>query len=165
MTSGRDALTTFAVGIDPGTSTGLAIVRGDGFRLHVEQGPPQLLDDFPVRFPFLYYPGTDVLVGCERFVVTRDTARHSAQPAALGVIGVVERICRLADWPLYLQTPYQVKRLVSQATLRDVGLYVRGRDVERADANDANDALRHALAVLAFHRATLFDEILSNTTM
>jgi hypothetical protein len=161
----RSPLTTFAVGIDPGSSTGLAIIRGDGFRPHYEQGPPSILDDFTVRFAFLTHPGHDVLVACERFVVTVDTARHSSQPVAQQTIGVVARLCRLNDWPLHMQAPSDVKALVSNSLLRDVGLWLRGRDVGQRDADDANDATRHALAVLAHHRASLFDRLLPDTTM
>lgn len=161
----RNPRTTFAIGIDPGDSTGLAVIRGDGVRLHHEQGSPSILDDFILRFPFLLYPGQDVLVGCERFVITSETARHTAQPTALEVIGVVKQLCRLNDWPLHLQQPANAKRLVTNDLLRKLGLWLTGRDVGRPDANDANDATRHALLVLAHHRASLFDDMILNTTM
>jgi hypothetical protein len=161
----RNARTTFAVGIDPGNSTGLAIIRGDGFRLHAEQGPPSILDEFALRFSFLTHPGHDVLVGCERFTITADTVKHTAQPTALETIGVVKQLCRLNDWPLYLQQPANAKRLISNGMLRKLKLFVSARDVERADADDANDATRHALLVLAHHRASLFDSMLLYTTM
>jgi hypothetical protein len=161
----RNPRTTFAVGVDPGTSTGLSIIRGDGFRIHYEQGTPSILDDFSLRFSFLTNPGLDVLVACERFIVTRDTARHSSQPAAQHVTGVVAQLCRIYGWPLHMQAPSDVKHLANNALLRDLKLFLSGRDVEQPDANDANDATRHALAVLAFHRSSLFDKILSNTTM
>lgn len=163
--STRNARTTFAVGIDPGDSTGLVVLRGDGFRVHAEQGPPAILDDFTTRFAFLRNPGNDVLVACERFVVTRDTARHSSQPTAQRVIGVVAMLCRTNGWPLHLQSPSEAKRLVNNALLRDLKLHLRGRDVDRPDANDVNDAQRHALTVLAFHRASLFDALLHSTMM
>jgi hypothetical protein len=159
----RNPLTTFVVGVDPGDSTGLVIIRGDGFRLHYEQGPPQILDDFTVRFAFLLHPGHDVLVACERFVVTVDTAKHSAQPTAQQTIGVVARLCRLNVWPLYLQSPSDVKSLIPNALLRDLRLYLRGRDVDARDANDVNDAQRHALAALAYHRASMFDRLIPDT--
>jgi len=161
--SQRNPRTTFVVGVDPGDSTGLAIIRGDGFRPHFEQGPPSILDDFTVRFAFLLNPGYDVLVACERFVVTVDTAKHSAQPTAQQTIGVVARLCRLNVWPLHLQSPSDVKSLIPNALLRDLGLYLRGRDVDARDANDVNDAQRHALAALAYHRASMFDRLIPGT--
>jgi hypothetical protein len=154
---------TFAIGVDPGVSTGLCILRGDGFRVHVQQGTSsQVLDDFAVRFPFLCVGATDVLVGCERYVVTTETARRSAQPLPLQVIGVVAQLTRLHDWALHMQAPSDVKALVNNETLRRLHLWVTPRDVEQRDADDANDATRHALAVLAHHRASLFDNILTN---
>jgi hypothetical protein len=156
--------TTFAVGVDPGPSTGLSIIRGDGVRVHIQQGSPSaVLDDFSIRFPFLCAPGADVLVGCERFVVTEQTARNSSQPVPLQVIGIVEQLARLHDWTFKLQSPSDAKHFVHNDVLRNAGLWVTGRDVEQHDANDANDATRHALMVLATHRATMFDQILLRT--
>lgn len=156
--------TTFAVGVDPGKSTGLAIIRGDGFRMHVQQGTPsQVLDDFSIRFPFLCVPSADVFLGCERFVVTEQTARNSAQPVPMQVIGIVEQLARLHGWRFRLQSPSDVKQFINNTVLRETGLWTLPRDVEQHDANDANDAMRHALTVLAHHRASLFDRILLRT--
>lgn len=156
--------TTFAVGVDPGPSTGLAIIRGDGFRAHIQQGTPSaVLDDFSIRFPFLCTPAADVFVGCERFVVTEQTARNSSQPVPLQVIGIVEQLARLHGWTFKLQSPSDAKHFVNNTMLRETGLWTTGRDVEQHDANDANDATRHALTVLATHRATMFDQILLRT--
>lgn len=160
MTRPRNPRTVFAVGVDGGDSTGLSVIRGDGLRIHGEQGPPSILDDFTVRFAFLSHPGYDVLVACERFVVTVETAKRSAQPTAQQVVGVVRQLCRLNDWPLYLQTPADAKTIVPNSLLTDLGLKLRGRDVGRHDADDANDATRHALLVLAHHRASVFDALL-----
>lgn len=164
MTTDLRTRLTFAVGVDPGVSTGLSIVRGDGFWLHVQQGSPSLvLDDFAVRFPFLCLPNAEVLVGCERFVITEQTARNSAQPVPLQVIGIVEQLARLHQWRFWLQAPGDVKRLINNTVLRETGLWATPAHVEQHDANDANDATRHALAVLATHRASLFDRILLRT--
>jgi len=159
------ARTTFAIGVDPGPSTGLAIVRGDGFRVHVQQGTPsQVLDDFALRFPFLCTTLNTVLVGCERYVGGGGGPVHmSAQPVPLQVIGVVDQLARLHQWTFRLQAPADAKALVSDAVLCSTGLWALPSDVERRDAHDANDATRHALTVLAVHRASLFDRILTNT--
>jgi hypothetical protein len=42
---------------------------------------------------------------------------------------------------------------------------LRGSDVDQHDANDVNDAQRHALLLLAQRRASMFDKILLNTTV
>jgi hypothetical protein len=158
------ARTTYALGVDPGVSTGLTVLRGDGVRLHVQQGTPsQVLDDLALRFPFLCHDGVDVLVGCERFVQSSGPGApvRTTQPVPLQVIGVVETLARLHGWLFRLQAPADAKALVNDATLRALGLWATGRDVERHDANDANDATRHALTVLAHHRASLFDRMLT----
>jgi hypothetical protein len=168
VTTDRDhrARTTYAVGVDPGPSTGLSVVRGDGVRLHVQQGTPsQVLDDLALRLPFLCYVGSDVLVGCERFVQSSGPGApvRTFQPVPLQVIGVVETLARLHGWLFRLQSPGDAKALVNNDTLRRLGLWTSATDVERRDADDANDATRHALTVLAHHRATLFDRILTHT--
>lgn len=161
------ARTTYALGVDPGTSTGLCVLRGDGFRSHVQQGTPsQVLDDLTLRLPFLLDVGVDVLVGCERYVDPGGGApgqRRTAQPTAQQTIGVVAQLARFHGWLFRLQAPADVKALAPNSLLRDVGLWTSARDVEQRDANDANDATRHALAVLAHHRASLFDRILITT--
>lgn len=160
MTADHRTRTTFAVGVDPGPSTGLFVLRGDGFVVHRQQGTPsQVLDDLALRLPFLCAFDADVLVGCERYV-TDQTNHRTAQPVPLQVIGVVAQLARLHDWRLHMQAPADVKTLVPSALLRDLGLWSTGRDVEQRDANDVNDAARHALAVLAQRRASLFDALL-----
>jgi len=163
---GFRARTTYAIGVDPGPSTGLTVLRGDGVRLHVQQGTPsQVLDDFALRFPFLCTTLNTVLVGCERYVTASGGSggHRTAQPVPLQVIGVVAQLARLHQWTFRLQAPADAKSLVDDGLLRRLNLWTRPSDVERRDANDANDATRHALAVLAFHRASLFDRILTNT--
>jgi hypothetical protein len=153
--------TTYAVGVDPGPSTGLVVVRGDGVKLHVRQGPPAwVLDDLEARLPFLLDPAADVLVGCERYV--QDATHHrSAQPVPLQVIGVVEQLARQHGWLFKLQAPADAKALAPNDLLRLVGLWTTPREVDRRDANDANDAARHALTALAIHRASLLDDLLT----
>lgn len=167
MTADHRARTTYALGVDPGASTGLCVLRGDGVRLHVQQGTPsQVLDDLTLRLPFLVQVGVDVLVGCERYQDPGGGApgqRRTAQPAAQQAIGVVAQLARFHGWLFRLQAPADAKALVSSSMLRTLGLWATARDVERRDANDANDATRHALTVLAHHRASLFDRILTRT--
>lgn len=165
MSADYRARTTFAIGVDPGVSTGLSILRGDGFRLHVQQGTPsQVLDDFALRFPFLCVVTTTVLVGCERFVQSGGHGPvRTTQPVPLEVIGIVGQLARLHNWTFRLQAPADAKALVSNALLRDLGLWASPSDVEQRDANDANDATRHALTVLAHHRASMFDHILTSS--
>lgn len=154
--------TTYAVGVDAGVSTGLLVLRGDGLVVHRQQGTPsQVLDDLALRLPFLCDGSSDVLVGCERYV--QDQTNHkTAQPVPLQVIGVVAQLARTYGWKLHLQTPADAKALVGNTLLRDLRVWSTPRAVEQRDANDVNDAARHALMVLAHHRASLFDNLLTN---
>jgi hypothetical protein len=161
----RNPRFTFVVGVDPGVSTGLVVVRGDGFCAHREQGPPSVLYDFNDRFPFLRHPGVDVLVACERFVDPPGGRYRSAQPVAQQVVGAVSQLCVVNGWRLYLQSPADAKSMFSNDELRAYGLYWFARDVDRPDANDVNDATRHALLLLAQRRATMFDALTRVTTV
>lgn len=156
------ARTTYAVGVDPGPSTGLFVLRGDGFVVHRQQGTPsQVLDDLSLRLPFLCLPSSDVVAGCERYV--QDQSNHrTAQPVPLQVIGVLAQLARAHGWLLRLQAPADAKTLAPNSLLRDLGLYTTATQVEQRDANDVNDAARHALTVLAHHRASLFDRLLTH---
>lgn len=155
------ARTTFAVGVDPGPSTGLFVLRGDGLKVHAQQGTPsQVLDDLELRLPFLCLGSTDVLVGCERYV-TDQTNHRTAQPVPLQVIGVVEQLARRHGWTFRLQAPADAKAFAPNSFLRDVRLYTSATQVEQRDANDVNDAARHAVMVLAHLRASLYDNILT----
>lgn len=160
MTSDHRARTTFVLGVDPGPSTGLFVLRGDGFVTHRQQGTPsQVLDDLVLRLPFLCANDVDVLVGCERYV--QDQTNHrTAQPVPLQVIGVVAQLARLHAWRFNLQTPADAKSFAPNALLRDLGLWTTPVQVERPDADDVNDAARHALLTLAQRRASLLDRLL-----
>jgi hypothetical protein len=162
VTVGYQTRTTYAIGVDPGASTGVLVLRGDGLVVHRQQGTPsQVLDDFTVRLPFLCFASSDVIVGCERYV--QDQTNHkTAQPAPLQVIGVVAQLARTYGWRFHLQAPADAKALVSNTMLKQLGLWSTGRDVEQRDANDVNDAARHALTVLAHRRASLFDNLLTS---
>lgn len=152
--------TTYALGVDPGPSTGLLVLRGDGLVIHRQQGTPsQVLDDLPLRLSFLCVPSTDVLVGCERYVQDQSTHR-TTQPVPLQVTGVVEQLARTYGWLLRLQAPGDAKTLAPNSLLRDLGVWSTATQVEQRDADDVNDAARHALLVLATHRASLFDALL-----
>lgn len=72
------------IGQDPGKITGMArLYRGVLTTLAV---PVDQVDD--VLRGWLR-DGPPAVIGCERFVVTRETARHSSQPEAVRVAGVI----------------------------------------------------------------------------
>lgn len=154
-------MTIITIGIDPGLSSGLAVLW-DGQRDFVIQDEPHAMVVALKRQLDLMRSIADlhVRIGIERFIVTPETGRKSQQSNALRIIGMVELVALEADVPLHKQTVADVKKLTDNARLRALGLYVKPRDVEQPDANDANDAMRHAVYCTAVHHTTVFDQML-----
>ena len=160
----------YVAGLDPGDSTGLLIIKLDDL-LSVNtlptvytryQGPPgaalQLLE-LAVREAALWQE--NVLIAGERFTVTDKTGKRTAQPTPLKVLGAAEQLSyEYANVEFTLQSPADAKKLAPNDVLRDLGFYTRASDVERPDANDVNDAARHALLGLMRKRASVFDALL-----
>lgn len=157
----------YVVGVDPGLSTGLSVLAID----------PQA--QRPVYPHLLYQGGSEealrllrgvlasavasndlALVAAERYTVTERTGRRSSQPLPLQIIGQVTLLARDYGAKFILQSPSDAKRMISNALLRRVELYTWPSTVGRPDANDVNDATRHALVALATLRASVFGTLL-----
>lgn len=157
----------YVAGLDPGSSTGLHVLRlipecKTAVTVLRYQGPPaealHRLESL-VREVALWHE--DVLIAGERYTVTAETGKRSAQPTPLKVLGQAEQLTyQYANVEFILQTPADAKKLASNERLRDLRFYTRASDVNRPDANDVNDAARHALLALARRRASIFDELL-----
>jgi hypothetical protein len=72
-------------------------------------------------------------------------------------------ICRDAGVELVLQTPAAAKGLVTNDLLRRIGLWVTAAEIDKNDADDARDSLRHAVLYLATKHNTLFARLLRAT--
>lgn len=157
----------YVAGLDPGLSCGLFILK--------------IVPQLNVAVPFTRYQGShtealrrlesvvrdaalwqeSILIAGERFTVTGQTGKRSAQPLPLQVLGAAEQLAyQYANVEFTLQTPADAKKLTSNERLRDVGFYTRASDVGCPDANDVNDAARHALLALMRRKASIFDELL-----
>jgi hypothetical protein len=161
----RDRLLWIA-GLDPGESTGLLVLQltsAGGVSVRTRyQGPPsealQRLEDV-VRSAALWRQ--DVLIAGERFTVTDRTGKRTSQPTPLKVLGAAEQLAyQYTNVEFTLQSPADAKKLASNDVLRDVGFYTRASDVGCPDANDVNDAARHALLGLMRRKASVFDTLL-----
>lgn len=155
------------VGLDPGESTGLlALKLVDDLRRVIiagrYQGPPdealaclrRALDDARE------FDESVILAG-ERFTTTNKTAKRSAQPTPLKVLGAAELLAASYERVKFtLQSPADAKKLAPNDVLRDFGFYSRASDVGCRDANDVNDAARHALLALLRFRPSVFDDLL-----
>lgn len=78
---------------------------------------------------------TDVIV-CEDFRITMQTAKKSAQPDALKIIGALDYLAWKYGAKFVLQTPADAKRFGTDVRLRKAGFWTPGR-------RHANDAARH----------------------
>jgi hypothetical protein len=149
-------VTALVVGVDPGESCGIAVLR-DGYRSVVGQNHP---DDVILVLTQMMTHNAPLAVtmriGIERFITTPETGRRSQQSTALEVIGAIEFEARRHGVPVHRQTVSDVKKFASNRLLRELNLYVTPAEVDRPDANDANDAMRHAVYCVARHHATIF---------
>jgi hypothetical protein len=151
----------YVIGIDPGKSCGIAIMHGPQL-VKVWQGPSDRIADVLTRAIPLAMDGTITpRIACERF--TRRPERGNArtvQNDAERVIGIVMYVSERAGCTLSLQSPASVKKLAPNTLLKRLGLYVSAAQYGWNDANDANDAVRHAVTLLATFHATVFNSML-----
>jgi hypothetical protein len=136
---------TYLTTVDPGLSTGVA------FGWFNKDNPYQLLETYQIeggcqhfikwwRKKF-YYPLNSVMV-VEKFVLSSGN-EFVANLVGVPIEGFLMGLCDDIVWQYRAQ-----KSTVSDQTLKDNGLWLRGKDVGCEDARDANDALLHALIYL-----------------
>lgn len=152
----------FAIGVDGGLSTGVAILRG--YHLFgVYQGPwidaLEWFEDAVTKLAELR-PSLEVTVAAERFVRGGRGGARSVQPHAQQVYGAVSTRCALLDVDFVAQSPHEAKLIAPNGLLRAAGLYVTPKQVGQPDAHDANDAVRHAVLLTARRYAATFDRLL-----
>lgn len=111
------------IGCDPGTTTGLALLRRD--RLY------QVTATFGEVEPMLWsWLSSDVstIVAVERFVITVHTGKKTQQPDALKVSGVIQNLVeRAGHHTLVYQNMSDAKRLARPDLLRALGWWKTGR--------------------------------------
>lgn len=154
----------YIVGVDPGDSTGVVVLYlGDKsvtlFNA-IQMGPDDSLDWLEGFVKAAVEAEDGVLMACERYTVTPETGKRTQQPTALNVIGVVKRIATQHGLSVIMQPPGDAKAFAPNERLKQLGFFTLARDVGKPDANDVNDAARHAVLLLARTRATLFDAIM-----
>lgn len=140
------------MGVDPGGTTGIAIidVPWDDDRyspdpqealVHYEQIEAVWGGEEPVAKSIerLFYTYVPSLVAVEKFIITQQTIRFTRQPDALWIIGGVRFIADLRGVPVHLQPASLAKTTWDNIRMKETGWNkaVKGRH--------ARDALRHAL--------------------
>jgi hypothetical protein len=151
------------VGCDPGLSTGIGEILGDGpeiLRGMIFQGDPKdalkLLDG---RLQHHAASGNQVIVACESF---RQSGRAplTVQPEATETAVLVRRMAEIRGVRFVSQPPGDAKKVAPNVLLQATGLWVLPSEVGQKDANDVNDAFRHAVLAMSRHKATMFERLM-----
>ena len=148
-------MTTTVIAIDPGVNTGLVVARVeeeveilhfDQFICSTHTETAELIKHYLDEYP-------QAIVVAEQFDL-RPSNRFTADLTPVKVNAIL-------DWfvdDIHYQTPAQAKGLVKDATLKNLGWWLTGKDVDYKDANDVRDAFRHLVYYLVHelkHKWTL----------
>lgn len=138
------------IAFDTGQETGIGLwdsEKGDTLREQVWLGslPRAEAEDWAAQ----WIPHVDQVI-TEQLVISMATVKKGRQVQdAIESVGAIRYLCRVHDKPLYDQSkPGEVMRFITDARLKQLGVYVPGPDHPR-------DAGRHLLTFLAEHN--LFD--------
>lgn len=163
------------VGVDPGDSTGAFIIDLYPYAAgppnyvryvveadHRYQGrPDDVLRALEVELEAALLNQVDVVLAVERFTVMPNAGRMTQQTVPQQVIGQLQALAEKYQVQTFrLQSPGDAKKFCSNAQLRQFNFWSTGKTVNRPDANDVNDAARHAVFALATTRASAYDELL-----
>lgn len=144
------------MGVDPGGTTGIAIIDvpwdNDRFSpppdvhlasLQIESswgtGPQSV--GWQMRDLIENYAPELIVV--EKFVITQRTLRNSRQPDALWIIGGVRFLADILMLPVHMQASSLAKSTWDNARLKELGW------LKTVKGDHARDALRHALTACA----------------
>lgn len=141
--------TTRVLGVDPGTTTGLAVLDVGGpvpqalYRRQFEWNDAgDSVSRWTAQMRMALGEGRLVraVVTCERFTVSPATARRGQSyiEDAMGMIGVVRRACAINGIEMVYGQVSAAKKLVSDDMLKKFGLHERGQ-------KHSNDAFRHCM--------------------
>lgn len=149
-----------SIGVDPGKSCGLSVLS-DAEKLLIRQGTADLCMNDLESILGHYHTGlnlgtVEIEIGIERFTITPQTGRRTQQTDALEITGVVDRLARVYGVVVHRQTISDVKKFAKNPLLRKLNLWTLPSEVQQPDANDANDATRHALYRYAMSHASQF---------
>lgn len=157
----------YIIGVDPGTSMGvfaLELEEKRAARMHSLQGTvSEAVVWLEETLERLSKSGAGVLVACERYTVTPETGKRTQQPTALQAIGTLKMFVERYGVRMVMQPPGDAKGIASNFMLKRLGFYTLPREVGQKDANDVNDAARHATLALARFKTSVFDTMLAAT--
>ncbi len=145
---GKRAEVTIIMGVDPGKTTGVAVVRASGpSKAEVLKYAQVDIEDAPRYFADALDYYTDLsVISMERFTISARTLKASRQSDPLDVIGGVKFLVALHDRDIQLFRfgPSDAKTAYSDKRLKALGLF------SAVAGTHARDALRHAM--MATHK-------------
>lgn len=163
------------IGVDPGDSTGAFIIDLYAYTVgppnyvryvveadHRYQGrPDDVLRAIELELEAARQNGVIVIMAVERFTVMPNAGRMTQQNVPQQIIGRLEAMAERYQVETFrLQSPGDAKKFCSNTQLRQFAFWSTGKMVNCPDANDVNDAARHAVFALATTRASAYDELL-----
>lgn len=158
------------IGVDPGESTGAFII--DLYPSLVDppyvieatnryQGPPGVvLERLETELEAARRALVVTIVAVERFTSLPSAGRMTHQPVPQQVVGQLEVLAERYGAEFILQAPGDAKKFCSNDQLRRYNFWTTPKMVDQPDANDVNDAARHAVLALAKRRTTAYEVLL-----
>lgn len=126
----------YVLGVDPGKTTGVALVDADLRTIETWELQFEELGIIEQHIETRRYSDEKLAVAIEQFLITMNTAKNTQAPWSLEVIGLV-RWWTLNAVPFIMQQPASAKSFMTNHRLQQMGWYTRGK-------GHANDAARHA---------------------
>jgi hypothetical protein len=148
------------IGVDPGDSTGVGIIRDTELFYAYQGDPGEALTLTELTITRFNNDDDVVAVACERFVsMSRQARTH--QPTAQRVAGALEHMARTHGCMFRYQGPADAHAIADNEKLKQLGMLQTPGTIGQLDASDANMAVRHALLYLSNTHARLFHDILA----
>jgi hypothetical protein len=156
----------YVIGVDPGSSTGVFVLRNFWLGPFARWQEPHTealtrLTSLLGQLQYTQPPTTTFVIAAERFIGAGSHGPRTHQPVAQRVCGQLEALAAELSVELVWQSPADAKRFAPNERLRSLGLYTSRGEVNQPDANDVNDAARHALLLLARRFAAHFEDLLN----
>lgn len=147
------------MGVDPGGTTGIAIIDVEWDESRYEPSPDAHVFDIQIEASWGVGPdriGLSVLelleeykpdlIALEKFIITQQTVRFTRQPDALWIIGGVRFLADIRSIPVHMQPASLAKTTWDATRLKDTGW------AKVVKQKHARDALRHALTACVTYK-------------
>lgn len=139
------------MGVDPGGTTGIAIIEVPWDDSRFEPSPDTIVDSMQLEATWggdnsigqqmysLIETQNPDLIAVEKFIITQQTVRFTRQPDALWIIGGVRFIADIFKIPVHMQPASLAKTTWDATRMQETGW------TRKVKGKHARDGLRHAL--------------------